>query len=224
MSTDDDEQTGGVGTPRTAPAADSEEQATAYPSLAPAGFVPRVIRRPPEPNPWTSGVMRVSARRAAILARTFQNKLPPPSECDLYVPGHTPHYIQWRLARDSGVSERRTIVDVADDGTVTFAEGEPVWNHDPERIRAAVAAYGPTAEMGSSYVMKVNGSIFSVASEASPCVYDFEAVDDDGNDPYADESIVEATLRKGGALMDGRAVLAQMERRGLIGAAGDDPE
>lgn len=60
--------------------------------------------------------------------------------CALYTPGHQPHLIQTKLARDGDPAKYRhgTFVSVLDDGWITVdMAGELLrfWNHDPVRVR-----------------------------------------------------------------------------------------
>ena len=100
-------------------------------------------------------------------------EVPPVSTCGAYRVGHDVHFIQARLSRESGPGVPRTVVAVADDGTITFTVGAAVWNHDPERLRSVLDRHGREVRLCSRGVLRVpNGHgdyCFSVAAEADPC-------------------------------------------------------
>jgi len=60
--------------------------------------------------------------------------------CDLYKPGHQPHFIQAKLAWEDDPAKYRngTLMSVADDGWITVEVGGELlrfWNHEPARAR-----------------------------------------------------------------------------------------
>lgn len=62
------------------------------------------------------------------------------TNCALYAPGHQPHLIQAKLARDDGPAKYRhgTVVSVLGDGWIAVAvDGEVLrfWNHAPAWVR-----------------------------------------------------------------------------------------
>jgi hypothetical protein len=123
--------------------------------------------------------------------------VPPVRTCGSYHRGHDVHFIQVRLSFESGPGQRRTVANVDDDGTIRFVTGEPVWHHDPGRLKAVLNVYGPEARMDSYGVLRVpterGAYCFSVATEPDPCRTDTL-------DARPGESIVEEVLRRGGTL------------------------
>lgn len=64
--------------------------------------------------------------------------------CDLYSPGHRPHWIQARKGWEDQENRPRPgrLLDASTDGLITLEiAGEEVrfWNHDPLRLREAAA-------------------------------------------------------------------------------------
>lgn len=133
----------------------------------------------------------------------------PARSCGNYRLGHDVHFIQVRLSGEDGPGEERTIVSVADDGMISFAQGAPVWNHDPERLRTVLAQHGDAVRLATKGVLRVphdDGSAycFSVADEPDPCR-------DDTAEVRPGESIVEELLRRGGVLRSARSVLDELD-------------
>ncbi len=69
------------------------------------------------------------------------------SICDLYKPGHQPHFIQAKLASENDPAKYRngTLMSVEDDGWITVeVDGELLrfWNHEPTRARACFKQAG----------------------------------------------------------------------------------
>jgi hypothetical protein len=99
--------------------------------------------------------------------------VPPTWDCGSYHRGHDVHFIQARLTWELRRDERRTVHEVADDGTITFTDGPPLWNHDPERLRLMLSLYGNDVLLGAHGVLQVPNErgtyYFSVANENDPC-------------------------------------------------------
>ncbi|MBK8539497.1 MAG: hypothetical protein IPL60_05715 [Ardenticatenia bacterium] len=92
------------------------------------------------------------------------------------------------------------MTDVADDGTITFADGSTLWHHDPERLRIALANADNQALLCDLGVLRVQDVVdrmvshcFSVDSAASPCLLPRV---------IPGESIAAETARRGGATRD----------------------
>jgi hypothetical protein len=109
---------------------------------------------------------------------------------------------------EDGPGTPQVVASVGGDGTVTFADGTSVWNHDPERLRAALEQCGADVVLSSHGVLLVphgNGAYcFSVNPEPDPCRRETGEV-------RPGESIVDELLRRGGVLRSGRGVLAELD-------------
>ena len=135
--------------------------------------------------------------------------IPTPRRCGQYTPGHDVHYIQARLSSEHPPRREAVIEDIADDGTITFADGPTLWNHDPVRLRAIVQADGARVDVRSYGVLHVphatggGGFLVCVAEAATPCA-------DEPAGPRPGESVVDELIRRGGVLRPGRQVLAEL--------------
>ena len=135
--------------------------------------------------------------------------IPTLRRCGQYTPGHDVHYIQARLSSEHAPRREAVIEDIADDGTITFADGSTFWNHDPVRLRAIVQADGARVDVRSYGVLKVphatggGGFLVCVAEAATPCA-------DEPAGPRPGESVVDELIRRGGVLRPGRQVLAEL--------------
>lgn len=105
--------------------------------------------------------------------------------------GHRSYAVQERLGRQAGPGEPRTVTDVADDGTITFADGSALWHHDPERLRLALAANYNQAVLREYGYLQEFGYCFSVDDHPSPCAIPRHV---------PGETMVQATLRCGGVI------------------------
>jgi hypothetical protein len=101
------------------------------------------------------------------------SELPPPPGCRSYRPGHTPHHIQARLSTEAGGEIWDRVQRVEDDGTIVLEDGKVLWNHSPERLRAALDRYGSRVAIAKHGLLKVPHTnscfVFSVADAPSPC-------------------------------------------------------
>ena len=73
--------------------------------------------------------------------------------CGSYTPGHDMHYIQARKSREAGERRPARIDSVDDDGTITFADGTTLWNHDPARLQGLLAIHGSDVSLRAYGVM-----------------------------------------------------------------------
>jgi hypothetical protein len=144
------------------------------------------------------------ARRRTVRA------IPLPGDCDNYLNGHHVHWVQERASRSKGPGQPCTVTDVADDGTITFADGSTCWHHEPLRLRIALANVGNQAELWALGVLRVQDArdpmvrhCFSVDSAASPCLRPRV---------IPGESIAAETARRGGATRDLDALLGELGR------------
>ena len=127
----------------------------------------------------------------APLRPAIKPDLPPLSPCDRYSNGHTMHWIQWRLGWQAGPGEPRTVTNLADDGTITLADGSTLWHHEPERLRIALTANHNQAVLRAYGYLQVFGYCFSVSDKSSPCLLPRS---------IPGETMVQATLRCGGGI------------------------
>lgn len=74
--------------------------------------------------------------------RPDASNIPRPYRCGQYRPGHDVHYIQARKSSELSPTGEAFIHAIADNGTITFADGSTRWNHDPVRLRAIVDERG----------------------------------------------------------------------------------
>jgi hypothetical protein len=90
----------------------------------------------------------------------------PPTGCELFKPGHAPHYIQIRKAaedRDHVAVKGRFIGSLTDTSVEVEVEGAafPLWNHECERLAAAAALANGAIEYqpqwGLLWVPSTNG-------------------------------------------------------------------
>lgn len=134
---------------------------------------------------------------------TKARRLPPPRRCGSYHAGHQVHPVQFFASVREGPGEPCTVTSVADDGTITFADGSTLWNHEPERLRVALAAAGNQALRAPRSILKVKSEegwyCFSVWKEPDPC-------DERSSAVIPGESIVDEMIRRGGILVDPRDV------------------
>ena len=131
--------------------------------------------------------------------------LGPAAHCGSYRPGHEVNFSQAKLSWEHTEHDRRaTVRAVADDGTITFADGSTLWHHEPERLRAAVERYGPNVLLGGYGVLKVpnrhNAYYFSVGDEPTPCPGPAEP-------PATFEDVAHQLLERGGVMIPGREAL-----------------
>jgi len=136
--------------------------------------------------------------------------VPRPTDCDNYLNGHHVHWVQERASRSKGPGQPCTVSDVADDGTITFADGSTCWHHDPHRLRIALANVGNQALLCALGVLRVQDATdqqvrhcFSVDSAASPCLLPRVV---------PGESIAAETARRGGATRDLDSPLGELGR------------
>ncbi|HEY7439601.1 MAG TPA: hypothetical protein VIC35_09410 [Acidimicrobiia bacterium] len=108
-----------------------------------------------------------------VMQMPQSNELPPQPRCRSYRPGHTPHQIQARLSTEAGGEIWDRVERVDDDGTIVLEGGKVLWNHSPERLRAALRLHGLRVAIAKHGLLKVphtNSSyLFSVADGPSPC-------------------------------------------------------
>jgi hypothetical protein len=50
--------------------------------------------------------------------------------CKKYQPGHQVRWIQARLSREAKTRQAKLIESIDDDGTIRFAAGTTMWNHE----------------------------------------------------------------------------------------------
>lgn len=98
--------------------------------------------------------------------------IPPVWRCGAYRLGHDMHFIQARLAQE-GQYETARIVTIDDDGTIGFLDHPAAWNHDPQRLRALVARFGPDVTLHGHGVLRIgppeSSFCCSIASTPDPC-------------------------------------------------------
>ena len=74
-------------------------------------------------------------------------------------------------ARGEAVWDRVGRVD--DDGTIVLDSGKVLWNHSPDRLRAALRLYGLRVAIAKHGLLKVphdnSALVFSVADGPTPC-------------------------------------------------------
>jgi hypothetical protein len=131
--------------------------------------------------------------------------LPPVLRCGTYHLGHVVHFIQWNRSSREGLGEPVEVEAVADDGTITFTDGETRWSHDPERLRVLLERTGNRARLRSMGVLTVGSYVVSVADGPSPCPAD-------GGAPRPGETLAEELARRGGLFIRGTEVIARLER------------
>lgn len=99
----------------------------------------------------------------------------PPRACGSHLAGHTPHWIQaGHAAADGYVAVDR--VEVRDDGVVLVEVGgarHRGWNHDPERLRQALAVPGVRVSMSRAWsLLRVGrgggGLVVSLSARPDP--------------------------------------------------------
>ena len=137
--------------------------------------------------------------------------VPLPCDCESHFNGHTVHWVQARASLNAGPGQPCTVSDVADDGTITFADGSSCWHHDPHRLRIALANVGNQALLCALGVLRVQDATdqqvrhcFSVDSAASPCLRPRV---------IPGESIAAETARRGGATRDLAELRGEFGRR-----------
>ena len=81
--------------------------------------------------------------------------IPLPGPCENHLNGHRVHWVQERASRRKGPGQPHTVTDVADDGTITFADGSTCWHHEPHRLRIALANVDSQAELCALGVLRV---------------------------------------------------------------------
>ena len=145
------------------------------------------------------------------MRRRTVRAIPLPGDCDNYFNGHRVHWVQERASRWKGLGQPCTVTDVADDGTITFANGSTCWHHEPHRLRIALANADNQAELCALGVLRVQDArdrpssyCFSVDNAASPCLLPRVV---------PGESIAAETARRGGATRDVAGLRAEFGRR-----------
>lgn len=128
---------------------------------------------------------------------TDDQSIPSGIRCGAYRPGHDVHFIQARLCWETGPGVPNRIERVDDDGTIHFADGTTLWNHDPERLRLILERYGPDVFVASHGLVRVpneTGSYMICVSQApDPCRPETAEV-------IPGESIRDEVIRRGGAI------------------------
>ena len=131
--------------------------------------------------------------------------------CGSYRPGHMPHFIQVRKSWESGPGTPATVTRVDDDGTITFADGTTRWNHEPERLRAALERHGSGVFLGAFGVLRgpEGGGVsmcFCLGGEPTPCP-------DAAAPPTSLEDLVAQTKERGGCVISGPTLLRLVGER-----------
>jgi len=138
--------------------------------------------------------------------------------CGSYTPGHDVHYIQARKSREAGDRRSARIGSVEDNGTITFADGTTLWNHDPARLRGLLAIHGSDVSLRAYGVMGLphDGSeyCFCVAPEATPCP-------GRADPPGSLEDVVRQVAERGGIMISGQNLLRLVEQRRLERGGGE---
>jgi hypothetical protein len=135
--------------------------------------------------------------------------LPSAKYCGSFRRGHDVHFTQARLTWELRCDEPHVVRHVADDGTITFADGTTVWNHDPQRLRLVLARHGNDVLVSAYGVLQVPNErgvyYFSVADEHDPCRPEI-------SEHRPGESLADELLRRGGLFRSGQSVLDQLRR------------
>jgi hypothetical protein len=130
--------------------------------------------------------------------------------CGSYTPGHDVHYIQARKSGEAGAGQAAHIVSVDDDGTITFADGTTLWNHDPDRLRGLLERHGFDVRLCAYGVMKLphdaTAYCFCVAPAATPCPGPV-------GPPESFEDVVRQVAERGGVMISGQELLRLAEER-----------
>jgi hypothetical protein len=136
--------------------------------------------------------------------------LGPTKHCGAYTPGHEVHFIQARKASEAGPGTPATIRSVADDGTITFADGTTKWNHEPARLRAAIERSGAHVRLGAYGVLKVphgaGAYCFCLGDAPTPCPGPAEP-------PASLEDLARLVAERGGFVIPGKEALRLSEQR-----------
>ena len=122
------------------------------------------------------------------------------------------HFIQVRKSWESGPGTPATVTRVDDDGTITFADGTTKWNHEPERLRAALERHGSGVFRGAFGVLSVPlpargvSRCFCLGDEPTPCP-------DAAAPPTSLEDLVAQAKERGGCVISGPTLLRLVEER-----------
>ncbi|MDA1093573.1 MAG: hypothetical protein O3A25_09945 [Acidobacteria bacterium] len=132
-------------------------------------------------------------------------------QCGSYRPGHMLHFIQVRKSGQSGPGTPATVTRVDDDGTITFADGTTKWNHEPERLRAALERHGSGVFRGAFGVLRVPTGpgrflCFCLGDEPTRCP-------GAAPPPKSIEDLVAQAKERGGWVISGPAFLRLPRRR-----------
>ena len=122
-----------------------------------------------------------------------------------------PHFIQVRKSLESGPGTPATVTRVDDDGTITFADGTTKWNHEPGRLRAALARHGSGVFLGAFGVLRVPkgrgvSMWFGLGDGPTPCP-------DAAAPPTSLDDFVARAKERGGSVISGSTLLRLVEER-----------
>lgn len=145
-------------------------------------------------------------------------RIPNARHCGSYRGGHEVHWIQARKSAEAGPGRSAHVTAVDDDGTITFADGSTLWNHEPKRLRLILDRYGKAVLLGAYSVLRVphpgGASCFCVTGEASPCPKERAATVGSVSD------LVDQLAERGGFSLSGPAALKLLERDDPAGGEG----
>jgi len=145
-------------------------------------------------------------------------RIPNARHCGSYRGGHEVHWIQARKSAEAGPGRSAHVTAVHDDGTITFADGSTLWNHEPKRLRLILDRYGKGVLLGAYSVLRVphpgGASCFCVTGEASPCPKERAATVGSVSD------LVDQLAERGGFSLSGPAALKLLERDDPAGGEG----
>jgi hypothetical protein len=117
----------------------------------PEGPGPTTVRQPAARHGANAGI----DEEDAMTNDSGSRDLPPAKYCGSFRRGHDVHFIQARLTWELRCDEPHVVRRVTDDGTITFADGTRVWNHDPQRLRLVLARHGNEVLVGAYGVLQV---------------------------------------------------------------------